>query len=140
MIYGIGVDIVSIKRLREVVERWGGRFLNRVYTPAEIAYCFERKDPYPYLSARFATKEAMIKALGERGDITFKDIEIAHTDTGRPVINPGSILKDWLERIGIDRIHLSLSHERDYSIACVILEEEGIDIKTGSSKERRPIG
>lgn len=122
MIYGVGVDIVSVQRLREVVERWESRFLQRVFSSTEIDYCLGRKDPYPCLSARFATKEAMIKALGGRIDINLKDIEVTHAESGKPVITPGIRLKKCLEKKGIKRIHLSMSHERDYSIAIVILE------------------
>lgn len=123
MIYGVGVDIVSVERFKEITERWGKRFLQRVFTPAEIEYCLERKNPYPSLSARFATKEAMVKALGGKVNITFRDIEVSHTETGRPIININERLKECLESHGIKGIHLSLSHERDYSIACVVLEK-----------------
>lgn len=123
MIYGLGVDIVSVVRLREAVERWGRRFLDRVFTTGEINYCFERADPYLPLSARFATKEAMVKALGDKRGIALKDIEVINTETGKPVINLGAKLRDKLNKIGVKRIHLSLSHERNYSIACVILEQ-----------------
>lgn len=122
MIYGLGIDIVSVKRLKEVVDRWERRFLDRVFTHAEIDYCLDRKDYYLPLSARFAAKEAMVKAIGGRTDITFKDIEVINTEDGRPIINPGIRLKERLDRIGIKNIHLSLSHEKDYSVACVILE------------------
>ncbi|MFN3479466.1 MAG: holo-ACP synthase [Thermodesulfovibrionales bacterium] len=122
MIYGLGIDIVSVKRLKEVVDRWDRRFLDRVFTLAEIDYCLARKDSSLPLSARFAAKEAMIKALGSRTDITFKDIEVINTGDGMPIINPGIRLKERLDRIGIKNIHLSLSHEKDYSVACVILE------------------
>lgn len=123
MIYGLGIDIVSVKRLKEVVDRWGRRFLEKVFTSTEIDYCLDRKDFYLSLSARFAAKEAMIKALGGRADITLKDIEIVNTEAGRPIINPGVRLKEKLDSISIKNIHLSLSHEKDYSVACVILEQ-----------------
>lgn len=122
MIYGLGIDIVSVKRLKEVVDRWDRRFLEKVFTSTEIDYCLDRKDFYLSLSARFAAKEAMIKALGGRTDIIFKDIEVINTGDGRPIINPGVRLKEKLDRIGIKNIHLSLSHEKDYSVACIILE------------------
>ncbi len=122
MIYGIGIDIVSVKRLREVVERRGDRFLERVFTSSEIDYCLNKRDPFPSLSARFAAKEAMIKAIGGRAAITFKDMEVINDDTGRPFLNPGFRLRKDLEKFGIKNVHLSLSHERDYSIAFVILE------------------
>ena len=64
MVKGIGVDLVQIPRMRRVVKRWQDRFLRRVFTDAEIAYCRKRRDPVPHLAARFAAKEAALKALG----------------------------------------------------------------------------
>lgn len=122
MIYGVGIDIVSVQRLREVAERWGWRFLQRVFSSTEIDYCLGKKDPYPPLSARFATKEAMVKALGGKPNINLREIEVSHAEAGRPIITPGVKLRECLEKIGIQKIHLSLSHEKDYSMAIVILE------------------
>lgn len=121
MIYGLGIDIISVHRLREVVERWGRRFLERVFTSGEISYCLSRLDPYPSLSARFAAKEAMVKAVGCR-NLRFKDIEVLNIESGKPIINPGIGLREKLDSIGIRNIHLSLSHDSNYSVACVVLE------------------
>jgi holo-[acyl-carrier protein] synthase len=123
MIYGLGVDIVSAARLEEIVERWGRRFLDRVFTSRELDYCLERKNPYLPLSARFAAKEAMIKAIGGRKGITMKDIEVINTETGKPLINSGIRLREYLDSIGVKRIHLSLTHEAGLGMAFVILED-----------------
>jgi len=64
MIYGVGIDIVAVKRLRDAHEKWGMRFFERIYTRKEIDYCFSKKDPFPSLAVRFAAKEAVIKAIG----------------------------------------------------------------------------
>ncbi len=71
MIYGVGIDLVKIDRMKEVVEKWGQRFLERVFTAGEISYCYEKKNPYLSLSVRFAAKEALIKAIGSAGSCGF---------------------------------------------------------------------
>jgi len=74
MIYGIGTDIVEIKRVRDAVERWGKRFLKKIFTENEISYCYKKKDPFLHLAVRFAEKEALIKAIGARGVIPLPKI------------------------------------------------------------------
>jgi holo-[acyl-carrier protein] synthase len=124
MIYGIGVDIVKIQRMKEVVGKWGERFLKRVFTESEIDYCYKRKNPYLSLAVRFAAKEALIKAIGSETPISFTDIEITNRETGKPSIEIRGRLKDFLKKKPIKMIHLSLSHEHDYGIACVVLEHD----------------
>ncbi|MCL4475663.1 MAG: holo-ACP synthase [Nitrospirae bacterium] len=124
MIYGIGIDIIKVERMKEAVERWGERFLQRVFTGNEISYCYGKKNPYLSLSVRFAAKEAMIKALGLRGSVTFRDIEILNDAHGKPAILARGELDSALRRNSIRHSHLSLSHERDYGIAFVVLERD----------------
>lgn len=124
MIYGIGIDLIKIERMREVVDKWGGRFLRRVFTENEIRYCYEKKDPSLSLAVRFAAKEAVIKAIGERAAIPLTDIEVLNKDNGRPVINARGSLKKFLADNCINHIHVSLSHERDYGTACAVLEKQ----------------
>src|SRR5437867_11126356 len=85
---GIGVDLALIPRLREVVERWDERFLRRVFTEAEIAYCRRRRDPIPHLAARFAAKEATLKALGPglRMGLNWRDLEVRRERGQAPVM------------------------------------------------------
>lgn len=122
MVYGIGIDLVKIGRLKEVVERWGRKFLERVYTEAEIAYCYEKKDPYLSLAVRFAAKEAFIKAIGSEIPVSLTDIEVVNFGSGKPSIRASGRLNAFLENKGIRSAHLSLSHEREYGMACVVLE------------------
>ncbi len=122
MICGIGVDIIKVERMRETVAKWGERFLRRVFTDGEIAYCYERKDPFPSLSARFAAKEALIKALSIRS-IRLTDIEVVSRDDGSPCIEPKGKFKEFSEEKSFT-VHLSLSHERDYGIAFVVIEKD----------------
>lgn len=123
MIYGIGIDLIKIERMKEVVDKWGEKFLRRVFTENEIKYCYEKKDPCLSLAVRFAAKEAVIKAIGGRTAIPFTDIEVLNRNNGRPVINAAGSLKQFLSDNSIKNIHISLSHERDYGTACAVLEK-----------------
>jgi holo-[acyl-carrier-protein] synthase len=123
MIYGVGIDLVKIERMKGVVEKWGQRFLNKVFTKEEISYCYDKKDPYLSLAARFAAKEALVKAIGSAGPVSLTDIEVVNIDTGKPFIKINGKLKDFFKEKSIKRAHLSLSHEHEYGVACVILEQ-----------------
>ncbi|UCH79839.1 MAG: holo-ACP synthase [Nitrospiraceae bacterium] len=122
MIYGIGIDLVKIERMKEAYEKWGIRFFERVFTDNEIAYCFHKKVPYPSLAVRFAAKEALIKAIGSEIAVNMKDIEIISRENGKPFIEvKGNIEKFFLSK-GIKHCHISLSHEREYGIGSIVLE------------------
>ena len=122
MIYGIGVDIVRIERMEEVILKWGNRFLEKVFTKNEIEYCYKKYSPYLSLAVRFAAKEAFIKAMGSGSSLSFTDIEVINTESGKPSINLNKKLEDLFNNHRIMNAHLSLSHERDYGVACVVLE------------------
>jgi holo-[acyl-carrier protein] synthase len=126
MIHGIGIDIVKVERLREVVGKWQGKFLQRVFTPDEIVYCYHKKDPFPSLAVRFAAKEAVIKASGSRVSVPLTDIEVVNDERGNPTIRPRGTLKAFFQENAFSKIHLSLSHEKEYGIAFVILEGKDI--------------
>ncbi len=123
MIYGVGIDIVSIERMKKVVEKWGRRFLERVFTEDEISYCHEKKEPYLSLAVRFAAKEALIKALGQVSPVSLTDIEVVNADTGKPLLRVKGKLGNVLKEKSIKKAHLSLSHEHEYGVACVVLEQ-----------------
>ncbi|MBW2195164.1 MAG: holo-ACP synthase [Deltaproteobacteria bacterium] len=124
MIYGIGTDIVQISRIDTAFKRWGGRFLRRVFTEAEIEYCNTKAQRVSHLALRFAAKEAFAKALGLgfRNGISFRQIEVVHTHNGSPALKLHSKSKDFCEKHGIERNFLSLSDDGDYAIAMVVLE------------------
>ena len=126
MIYGIGIDIVKIERMREVVQKWEERFLQRVFTLDEIVYCHHKTDPFPSLSARFAAKEAVIKASGSHASIPLIDIEVVNDDRGNPTIQPRGALRAFFREHALSQVHLSLSHEKEYGIAFVVLERQDI--------------
>lgn len=116
--YAHGIDIIEISRIREAVESWGSRFLDRIYTPAEIDYCHGRS---PELAARFAGKEAVMKALGTgfRG-ISWLDIEILPDSLGAPSVHlSGKALTRAVEK-GISDLCISLTHSREYAVASVV--------------------
>lgn len=123
MIYGIGIDIIKIARMKEAVDRWGEKFLKKVFTEKEIAYCYEKKEPWLSLSVRFAAKEALIKAIGGTSPIPLTDVEVINNENGKPAIKANGRLEKFFMDHSIENTHLSLSHERDYGIACVILEK-----------------
>ncbi len=126
MIKGIGVDIVKIKRMESAVGRWGRRFLERVFTREEIDSCYGKAEPYASFAVRFAAKEAFIKASGLNGEkISFRDIEIVNQVSGAPAIKKEGRLAEALAASGIEKIHLSLSHEKEYGVAMVVAEEAG---------------
>src|SRR5437667_10076025 len=85
---GIGVDLVNIPRMRDVIDRWQDRFLRRVFTEAEIAYCRARRDPVPHFAARFAAKEAGLKALGTglRLGMSWRELEVRRAPGGPPTL------------------------------------------------------
>jgi holo-[acyl-carrier protein] synthase len=130
MIYGIGTDIVEISRIKNAVQKWGERFLKKIFTENEIAYCYKKKDPFPHLAVRFAAKEAVVKALSpevrsQKSEVririsNFKDIEILNHPSGKPFIKINSSHFSLLT--AHFTIHLTLTHERNYAVATVVLE------------------
>ena len=127
MIVGIGVDIVEPERIAGMIERHGERFLERTFTPGEIAYCRDRKRAVEHFAARWAAKEAVAKALG-RGfdrDVHWTDVEVVKEDTGSPTVDLHGDAQAVADKLGVQHIHLSLSHIESLAVAMVILEGEG---------------
>ena len=122
MIYGIGIDVVEVSRIRAAVERWGQRFLERVFTAEEISYAYKKNDPFLSLSVRFAAKEAFIKAASSRQAISLTDIEVANQENGRPLLRLQGGAKKAVGQMEIRNIHISMSHEKKYGVACVVIE------------------
>jgi holo-[acyl-carrier protein] synthase len=122
LVYGIGIDLVKIERMREAHEKWGMKFFERVFTEHEIDYCFQKKIPYPSLAVRFAAKEALIKAIGSEITVNMKNIEIISHENGRPSISVKEEVESFFTAKKISRCHISLSHEREYGIGSVVLE------------------
>ena len=116
-----GVDIIEIPRIQQVLDRYGQRFLNRIFTPGEIAYCRGRA---PNLAGRFAAKEATMKALGTgaRG-VSWKDIEVVRAESGAPSVKLHGRAEIRAERLGVSEISLSMSHSREYAVAFVVAQQ-----------------
>jgi len=127
MIVGVGVDICAVQRMREVTERHGPRFLDRVFVPGEQELFAPLHNSAHRVAARFAAKEATMKALGTgraRG-VTFLDIQVLSLPSGQPTIRLQGRAAEVAASLGANRVHVSLSHERDHAIAFVILESDG---------------
>src|SRR5215813_15563084 len=124
MIVGTGVDITEVPRIKASVERFGQRFLSRVFTPEELRYCLAKPNSAERLAARFAAKEAGLKAIGTglRHGITWQDVEVLRMPGQRPVLKFNGKAAEFAERLGCKRTHLSLSHTKEQAIAHVILE------------------
>ncbi len=122
--FQIGTDIVSVRRIKETIERHGATFLNRIFTRAEQAYCEKKKNKYESYAARFAAKEAVIKAKGGgRGRYRFRDIEVTRGKNGQPMISIPPKIRRELDIKPHAEFRLTLAHEREFAIATVVLSE-----------------
>jgi holo-[acyl-carrier protein] synthase len=124
MIVGTGIDISEVPRIAESIERFGDRFLKRVFTEEEILYCQSKANRVERFAARFAAKEAAMKALGtgwSRG-IRWRDIEVVRQPGGRPTIKFHGIAAEFASKLNVRNVALSLSHTPEQAIASVILE------------------
>lgn len=124
MILGTGIDIVETKRIADSLERFGDRFLNRIFHEAEVAYARSMKKNDLHLAARFAAKEAISKAFGTGigGQLGWKDMEIRRRDTGEPYVVMHGKGLDLMKSRGATAIHVSLSHTDGYAAASAVLE------------------
>lgn len=125
MIVGSGIDLVEIPRIQQSLERFGPRFLNRVYTEAEQAYCLRKRNAAESLAARFAAKEAGAKALGtgiSRG-VNWLEIEVIREPGGRPALRFHGRAAQIAAQLGVLHTALSLTHTSDLAMASVLLED-----------------
>jgi holo-[acyl-carrier protein] synthase len=124
MIYGVGTDIVEIARVHRVLLRYGERFAQRILCPPELARFRAHPQPVAYLAKRFAAKEAFTKALGTgiHAPANWHGVWVVNLRSGQPKLEFSPALAALLERRGVDRCHLSLSDERAFASATVILE------------------
>ena len=124
MILGTGVDLAEVDRIRTAVERYGRRFIERIYTPAEIAYVERKANKFERYAGRFAAKEAGMKAIGtgwKRG-VRWQDFEVANLPSGRPVLHLHGEAAKIAERLGVKAVQLSITHTSELGMAHVILE------------------
>lgn len=124
MIIGTGIDLAEVPRIRRAIERYGRRFTERVYTPREIAYVERKANKFERYAARFAAKEAGMKAIGTgwRGGITWHDFEVANLPSGKPTLAFHGRAAEVAARLGVKHVSLSLTHTAETGMAFVVLE------------------
>ena len=124
MIVGLGLDIAEIDRIGAAINRHGEPFLKRLYTAAEIAYCESHKNRFERYAARFAAKEAAMKALGTgwRYGVRWRDIEVARQPSGKPTLRLEGIARQYADRLGVRNISLTITHSGNLALAEVIFE------------------
>ena len=122
MIIGIGTDLVKISRIERAGENHPG-FIERVFTPKEREYCNRQKFPAQHYAARFASKEAVLKAFGTglSAGMKWTDIEVLHGEGGGPIVNISGVAKDLADLKGVMQIMLSYSHDEGYAVAYAVL-------------------
>ena len=125
MVLGLGTDLIETSRVQESMSRFGQRFLERIFTAGEIAYCMRKKNAAESFAARFAAKEAGAKALGtgiSRG-VSWKELEVRREASGRPVLHLTGRAAELATAMGVRRVKLSLTHSRDLAMAVVVVED-----------------
>ena len=125
MIYGVGIDLVENGRMERIIGKWGPKFLNRIFSKGEMEYCGRHAHSSTHYGARFAAKESFLKALGIGLGMGVKlsDIEVVNDKNGKPSLALCGEAKTQIEKRKITKIHLSLTHTKQYASAIVLLEK-----------------
>ena len=124
MIVGIGIDIAEVPRVQDAIQRFGERFLERVFTPGERRYCDSKANRVERYAARFAAKEAAMKALGTGWNhgVRWRDCEVVRMPGGRPTIHFHGKAAEFAAKLGVKNAALSITHTKEQAMAQVILE------------------
>src|SRR5271170_6180840 len=125
MVLGLGTDLIETRRVQESIDRFGVRFVERIFTAGEIAYCTRKKNAAESFAARFAAKEAGAKALGtgiSRG-VSWKEFEVKRETGGKPTLHLSGRAAELAEAMGVRRLQLSLTHSRELAMAVVVAED-----------------
>ncbi|MDH5762444.1 MAG: holo-ACP synthase [Nitrospinota bacterium] len=124
MIHGTGVDLIEISRIKNSIQKYSGKFEERVFTSKEIDYCRSKADPFKHFAARFAAKEAVLKSLGTgmAEGISWKDMEILNQESGRPVLHLSGKGRDIFDSLNLRNIHISMTHDKQYAVAQAVAE------------------
>jgi holo-[acyl-carrier protein] synthase len=127
MVIGTGVDITETSRIAQGLERHGERFLKRLFTAGEVAYCDKSKNRAERYAARFAAKEAAFKALGTgwREGVRWLEVEVVHRPSGKPELVLTGRVQEIARQLGVTRTSVSISHADHYVVALVIFEADG---------------
>jgi holo-[acyl-carrier protein] synthase len=125
MIVGLGLDIAEVDRIAAALGRHGAPILERLYTPREVLYCERHKNKFERYAARFAAKEAAMKALGTgwRLGVRWRDIEVVNAPGGKPNLNLMGVARSFAERLGVTTISLTITHSGNLALAQVIFEK-----------------
>jgi holo-[acyl-carrier protein] synthase len=125
MIFGTGLDIIEIDRIKNSIKKYSPKFEQRIFTSAEIDYCQSQGDPAKHFAARFAVKEAVSKCLGTgiTGALGFKDMEVINEKTGKPILIMIGKGKELFEKLELKSIHISISHDNTHAVAHAIAEQ-----------------
>jgi holo-[acyl-carrier protein] synthase len=124
LIVGLGLDIAEIDRIKAAIDRHGAPFLERVFTPNEVAYCERYKNKFERYAGRFAAKEAAMKALGTgwSGGVRWRDIEVVRAASGKPSLQLAGVAHEIADRLGVKSIALTITHSGNVALAEVIFE------------------
>ena len=124
MIVGTGIDLCEVDRIRQAIERHGERFIRRIYTPGEIAYVERKANKFERYAARFAAKEAGMKAIGTgwRRGVRWQDFEVVNLPSGRPTLKFHGVAAEFAAKLGVTNVALSLTHTAQQGMAQLILE------------------
>jgi holo-[acyl-carrier protein] synthase len=125
MILGIGTDLAEVERIRHSIAQFGDRFLRRIYTEKERAYASSKANAAERFAARFAAKEAGMKAIGTgwRRGVGWRDFEVVNERSGRPTLTLNGVARQIADELGVGRISISLTHTQQMAFAIVILED-----------------
>ncbi len=134
MILGIGIDLCEVERVRRLLEKDRERFVRRVFLEGESAYCEGRRRPAIHYAARFAAKEAFLKAVGTGWLLGWRQVEVVRGPSGRPELSVSGRAAEVLARRRVRRIHLTLTHTAETGAAVVVLEGEGESGREGGAR------
>ena len=125
MIVGTGIDLAEVPRIQASIERFGRKFVERIFTPLEIAYVERKANKFERYAARFAAKEAGMKAIGTgwRRGVRWRDFEVANLPSGKPTLRFHGVAAEFAAQLGVRNVALSLTHTAEYGMAHVILED-----------------
>lgn len=125
MIFGTGIDIIEIDRIKQSIQKYSDRFEQKVFTQKEVDYCHSQADPAKHFAARFSVKEAVLKCFGTgmTDGILWKDIEVDRQESGQPILNLYGKGKELFGQLKLKHIHISITHEKNYAVAHAIAEK-----------------
>ena len=125
MIFGTGIDIIEVDRIKNSIQKYSDRFKKKIFTQKEIDYCHSQADPAKHFAARFTVKEAVLKCFGTgmTGGILWKDIEVDKKNSGQPVLNLHGNGKKLFNQLNLKHIHISITHDKTYAVAHAIAEK-----------------